>query len=187
MNYLKLDDQTLIRLIARADQDALSVLYDRYERLVFSLALHIVRDHGTAEEITLDVFSRVWEKADTYRPELAQVNTWITSITRYRAIDELRRRDARPEQHLSGWSELALPVGLHSDGPETLTEQSIQRERIRAALNELPDEQRQVLLLAYFGGYTQREIARVLDQPLGTIKTRVRLGMQKLRESLGET
>ena len=96
------------------------------------------------------------------------------------------RRDARPERHSVEWSELVLPAGLHSNGPETTTGRTIQQERVRAALNELPAEQRQVLILAYFGGYTQREIARILDQPLGTVKTRVRLGMQKLRESFDE-
>jgi RNA polymerase sigma-70 factor (ECF subfamily) len=186
VDYLKLEDQTLIRLIVLADEDALSALYDRYNRLVFSLALYIVQDHGAAEEITVDVFTRVWDKADTYRADYAQVNTWLTSITRYRAIDELRRRDARPERQLVEWSKLTLPAGLHSNGPETLTEHQLARERVRAALNQLPTEQRQVLLLAYFGGYSQQEIARILDQPLGTVKTRVRLGMQKLRGSLDE-
>jgi RNA polymerase sigma-70 factor (ECF subfamily) len=170
----------------RADADALSELYDRYHRLVFSLALSTVGDHGTAEEITLDVFARVWEKADTYRPGRAQVNTWLTSIARYRAIDELRRRGARPDQHSVDWAQVPTSDTPQVNGPEAVTQQALQRKRVRTALAQLPEEQQQVLILAYFRGYTQREIADSLDQPLGTVKTRIRLGMQKLRAALAD-
>jgi RNA polymerase sigma-70 factor (ECF subfamily) len=184
MDYGTLGDERLIILVARADADALGVLYDRYHRLVFSLALNLLGDHATAEEITLDVFTRLWEKADTYRPEQAQVRTWLTSITRYRSIDVLRRWGARPEQHSVSWAELSAPVVSDLAGPEEAAELSLQRQRVRAAIAELPPEQRQALALAYFKGYTHREIAEVLDQPLGTVKTRIRLAMQKLRQML---
>jgi RNA polymerase sigma-70 factor (ECF subfamily) len=186
VDYPALDDHTLIRLIVRADADALSELYDRYNRLVFSLAVATVGDHATAEEITLDVFTRVWEKAVTYRGEQAQVSTWLISITRYRAIDELRRRGARPQVASLDLAETSAAPAQRAAGPEAAAELSLQRQRVRAALAGLPAEQQQVLVLAYFQGHTHREIAAVLDQPLGTVKTRIRLGMQKLRALLQE-
>ncbi len=186
MDYSTLDDKTLIRLIAHAHEDALGALYDRYSRLVFSLALNLLGDQATAEEITLDVFTRVWEKADTYRSEQARVNTWLTSITRHRSIDVLRRRGSRPEQHSVGWAELSPDAMPHVEGPEQAAELALQQERVRAAITELPPDQKQVLALAYFKGYTHRQIAQVLDQPLGTVKTRIRLAMQKLRDRLQE-
>ena len=186
MDLTKLDDATLIRLIVRADADALSELYDRYSRLIFSLALATVGDHGAAEEITLDVFTRVWEKASTYRGEQSKVTTWLTSIARHRSIDVLRRRGARGETQIIGWTELVSVAEPSVNGPEQAVELTMQRQRLRAALAGLPPEQRQVLTLAYFRGYTHSEIAEALGQPLGTVKTRIRLAMQKLRESLHE-
>lgn len=186
MDFSTLDDETLIRLVAHAQTDALGVLYDRYNRLVFSLALNVVGDHGTAEEVTLDVFTRVWEKAGTYRAEQAQFSTWLTSITRYRSIDVLRRRASRPEQSSVSWAEIPPTSIPNINSPESATELALQRQRVRAAVAELPEEQKQVLALAYFKGYTQREIAEALNQPLGTVKTRIRLAMQKLREMLAD-
>jgi RNA polymerase sigma-70 factor (ECF subfamily) len=158
VDYSALDDTTLIRLIVRADQDALGELYDRFNRLVFSLALATVGDRETAEEITLDVFTRVWTRARTYRVEQAKVSTWLTSITRYRAIDELRRRKARPEQHSVQWAEMSANNVPSVDGPEKAVPRLLQRQRVRAAIAELPAEQKQALVLAYFQGYTHREI-----------------------------
>lgn len=186
MNYSALDDETLVRLAARANQDALGELYDRYSRLVFSLAMNMVGDHATAEEITLDVFTRIWEKAGTYRSEQARVSTWLASITRYRSIDMLRRRGSRPEQHSVGWAELPPDVMPNVNGPEEAAELALQRQRVRTAVAELPPDQKQVLTLAYFQGYTHREIAEALGQPLGTVKTRIRLAMHKLRDTLAE-
>jgi RNA polymerase sigma-70 factor (ECF subfamily) len=184
VDYTSFDDQTLIRLIVRADADALGELYDRYSRLVFSLAVATVSDHGTAEEITLDVFTRVWDRDSTDRGDAAKVSTWLTSIARHRAIDELRRRSARPEKNSVDWTEVAPSALPNVDGPEKATQLSMQRKRVRAALAELPAEQREVVILAYFRGYTQREIAGALNHPLGTVKTRIRLAMQKLRRML---
>ena len=186
MDYSTLNDEVLIRLVARAYEDALGELYDRYHRLVFSLALNLVGDHAAAEEITLDVFMRLWEKADTYRPEQAKVSTWLTSITRYRSIDILRRRGSRAEQHSVGWAEVSFEAVPRVNGPEESVELALQRQRVRAAIAELPPEQQQAVALAYFKGYRHREIAEALDQPLGTVKTRIRLAMQKLRNLLQE-
>lgn len=186
MDYSTLNDEALIRLVARAHEGALSELYDRYSRLIFSLALNLVGDRATAEEVTLDVFTRVWERAETYRSEQAKVSTWLSSIARYRCIDVLRRRGSRPEQRSVGWAELSPGAMPSVEGPEGATELALQQERVRAALASLPQEQREPLALAYFQGYTHRQIAETLGQPLGTVKTRIRLAMQKLRDLLVE-
>ena len=179
-----LSDKRLIEKIIQRDQDALGELYDRYHRLVFSLALHVVGDRQTAEEITLDVFTRVWQKAHTYRTERASVNTWLTRMARNRAIDALRRENVRPEKHSLSWAEVH-PEQLKSDNsPEHAAALEMQKQRVRAALAALPAPQREALALAYFKGYTHREIAEVLGQPLGTVKGRIRAGMQKLRQLL---
>jgi RNA polymerase sigma-70 factor (ECF subfamily) len=186
VNYSTLNDETLIRLVARAHADALGELYDRYSRLVFSLALNLVGDHATAEEITLDVFTRVWEKAETYRSEQAKVGTWLTSIARYRSIDILRRRSSRPERHSVDWVEVSAYSMPSFNSPEQATELALRQERVRAAVASLPPEQKEALALAYFQGYTHRQVAEALDLPLGTVKTRIRLAMQKLRDLLLE-
>jgi RNA polymerase sigma-70 factor (ECF subfamily) len=184
VDYTTLDDETIIRLIAHARNEALSELYDRYSRLVFSLALNSVGDQATAEEVTQDVFVRVWQRARQYRADRGKVSTWLTGITRYRAIDQLRRRGSRPEQHSVTWAEVSPTAVPAVNGPEEATQLAMQRERVRAALAQLPEEQKQVLALAYFQGYSQSQIAESLALPLGTVKTRVRLAMQKLREML---
>lgn len=179
-------DETLLQRIADAQVDALSALYDRYARLIYSLALHMTGDAGAAEEITQDVFVQVWQKADSYRPELGRVTTWLTSIARHRAIDVLRRQRARPEGSWVGLDELhpnqsIAPIAVE---PEVLLRGL--RGRVRQALNDLPVEQQAALALAFFQGLSQREIADTLGEPLGTVKTRIRTGMQKLRQVLVE-
>jgi RNA polymerase sigma-70 factor (ECF subfamily) len=144
----------------------------------------MVGDRATAEEITLDVFTRVWEKAATYRAEQARVNTWLTGITRNHSIDVLRRRGSRPDQYSLSWAELSPGAVPGGSNPEEVTQLSLQRARVRAAIAQLPADQRQALALAYFKGYTHRQIAEALDQPLGTVKTRINLAMQKLRQIL---
>ena len=184
LDYATLDDQSLIHLIIQARAEALSELYDRYSRLVFSLALNAVGDPATAEEITQDVFLRVWQRARQYRADRGQVSTWLTGITRHRAIDYLRRRGSRPEQHSVAWAELAPSDEPVLSGPAEAASLSFEKARVRNAVAQLPPEQRQVLALAYFQGLTQSQIAQVLDLPLGTVKTRIRLGMKKLRDTL---
>jgi RNA polymerase sigma-70 factor (ECF subfamily) len=183
-DFAKYDDEELISLITQLREEALAQLYDRYNRLVFSLALAIVNDQATAEEITLDVFMRVWQKAASYRSDQAKVSTWLTHIARHHAIDVLRRRSVRPDQYAVDWED-AIPDPVSPEhNPQEFAEISQQRERVQAALAQLPADQRQALTLAYYSGYTQRQIAEVLKQPLGTIKTRLRLALQKLRDFL---
>jgi RNA polymerase sigma-70 factor, ECF subfamily len=180
-DYRILVDESLIRLMEMARPEALSELYDRYGRLVFGLALHIVGDAASAEEITQDVFLRAWERARQYRSDQAKVSTWLTSITRHRAIDHLRWQGVRPEGQSVAWDEVLPQDEPSAEGPEQSMEIEIQRRRVRAAVAQLPEEQRQVLALAYFQGRSQSEIAQALGLPLGTVKTRVRLAMAKLR------
>jgi RNA polymerase sigma-70 factor (ECF subfamily) len=142
-------------------------------------------DAAAAEEITQDVFYRIWEKAHTYRADQARVSTWITSITRYRSIDLLRRRGTRPDHTSLAWDDLPMNLTPVAEGdPEDLTELSLLQKRVRAAIATLPAEQKEVLALAYFKGLTHSEIAVLLGDPLGTVKTRIRAGMQKLKEML---
>ncbi|HSL45872.1 MAG TPA: sigma-70 family RNA polymerase sigma factor, partial [Anaerolineales bacterium] len=183
-DYARFDDEQLISLIAQQQQGALAQLYDRYNRLVFSLALVIVNDRATAEEITLDVFMRIWQKAGTYRADQAKVSTWLTHIARNHSIDILRRRSVRLDQSAVHWEDTTFRSETPEHDPQEFTELSLRRERVHAALAQLPDDQRQALFLAYFSGYTHSQIAEVLKQPLGTIKTRLRLAMRKLREYL---
>lgn len=180
----QLDDPALINLIIEKDEASLGELYDRYHRLVYSIALNVVGRPEDAEEITLDVFSRVWEKADTYRSERAKVTTWLTRMTRNRAIDVLRREEIRPMKHSVSWADVSPEPSTNSDRPESAALLSIQKERVREAINTLPDSQKEVLALAYFKGYSHSEIADELDLPLGTAKARLRSGMQKLRALL---
>ncbi|HMR68399.1 MAG TPA: sigma-70 family RNA polymerase sigma factor [Anaerolineae bacterium] len=184
MNYTHLSDEALLFLIARAQPQALQELYERYNRLVFSLALGLVGDRALAEEITLDVFTKVWDRGETYRADRAKVKSWLTTIARNQAIDMLRRRRIRLDGHSLGWEQLAsLPGDSHLQ-PEDETERSLRRERVRAAVRQLPPDQQKTLALAYFSGYSHRQIAEALDQPLGTVKTRLRLALQKLRQIL---
>ncbi|NOX63476.1 MAG: sigma-70 family RNA polymerase sigma factor [Chloroflexi bacterium] len=175
-------------MIQRGDAAALAELYDRYARLVYNLALKTVGDSATAEEITQDVFFRIWEKAGQYRAERARVSTWLSSIARNRAIDILRRRNRRGDEGANpiDWTDATPEAFLADDDPEREALHALRRERVRAALKRLPETQREVLALAYFEGLSHSEMAERLNLPLGTVKTRVRLAMQKLRVLLVE-
>jgi RNA polymerase sigma-70 factor (ECF subfamily) len=186
VDYTQLDDQTILGLIAHAQEDALSELYERYNRLVYSMAVNAVGEQPLAEEIAQDVFLRIWDNAKTYNASKGKVITWIASITRYRAIDAIRRQQVRPEGHAVEWAiEEAVDIPNHTNVEEQV-EITQRQQRVRRAMGQLPHEQRQALAYAYFQGYSHREIAEILDQPLGTVKTRIRLAMQKLRDILGE-
>jgi len=184
MDYKKLDDPTLLRLVSQAEENALGELYDRYGRLVYSMALNAVGDPALAEEITQDVYLRIWNKATTYKVEQGKVITWVASITRYRAIDVLRRLSVRPEGNLAEWAEEEPILPPDPVDVEEQVDISERKHKIRTAVAELPEEQRQALAMSFFQGYSHAEIAEILNEPLGTVKTRIRLGMQKLRQTL---
>ncbi len=184
MDYKTLDDVSLIARIAHADEGALDELYQRYSRLVFSVALHSLGEATLAEEVTQEVFLRIWKKAETYRASHAKVYTWIVAITRNRAIDILRQARRRPQIDPLPWVDQDSLKMHASEDIELEIEDAIQHQRLRAALAKLPKAQREALAYAFFGGFSHQEIADLLAQPLGTVKTRIRLAMQRLKQAL---
>ncbi len=178
------DDEALVAEVARAQTEALSALYDRYSRLVYSLAFHIVSDPQAAEEITQDVFVQLWNRAATYDSAQGKLISWLASMARNRAIDELRRKSVRPEGHSAAWADDTVPEFQEDGQVEQTVAWSQEKRAIRRAIGDLPEEQRQVLALAYFEGYSHQQIATALGEPLGTVKTRLRLAIQKLRQAL---
>lgn len=177
----KATDAELMRLCQQYPQEGIATLYDRYGRLVFSVALRIVGDRRVAEEITQDVFVTCWRHADRYEAERSNLMTWLLRVTRNRAIDELRSRRHQQQQHEVQINE--------TDFLNRVSEQEDQRVlqmTVREALTDLPPAQREVIELLYFSGLTRQEAATQLQSPLGTIHTRLRLGMQKLRQALAD-
>jgi RNA polymerase sigma-70 factor (ECF subfamily) len=181
-------DEALMLAILERDQQAFEVLYDRYVDLVYSAAYRILGDSGLAEDTVQDVFVRLWRRPETFVAERGRFISWLMSVTRHRALDELRARGRRWKREggpLGEPAESAEPVFQPAEpDPGASAEAAEDRALVRKALQSLPAEQRRALELAYFGGLTQHEIAALLHEPLGTIKTRIRLGMQKLRRGL---
>jgi RNA polymerase sigma-70 factor (ECF subfamily) len=183
--YSGLSDEELMQRLAYRDLRAFRALYDRYGRLVYSATYRVLRDAHLAEDMVQEVFLRLWRKPDSYAPSRGRFATWLTSVSRNRAVDEVRSRNRRYRHETASPEEQEREVpATEADDPALTAEMADQRRLILAALANLPDEQRSTIELAYFGGYTQQEIAQMLDQPLGTVKTRIRLGMQKLRAAL---
>jgi RNA polymerase sigma-70 factor, ECF subfamily len=179
------EDEALLARVAAGDSRALETLYDRYSRVVYGTALRILGATEPAEEVVQETFWRVWRRSSTFQPGRGQVSSWILGIAHNLAIDELRRQRARPSPV---YDEDDRPVlrdledGRMDVAGAALEEE--QRRLISAALEQIPAEQREAIELAYFGGLSQSEIAARLQNPLGTIKTRIRLGLQKLRDIL---
>lgn len=186
MDYTQFDDETLLHLIALTQEGALGALYDRYSRLVYSVALNALGDTARAEEVTQDVFQRVWEKASTYHASQGRVVSWLTSIARHRSIDFFRQLRSHHEDLEIAWQDAessAISDGFNVEWQADLDTRS---HRIRWAVGQLPEDQKKALGMAFFWGYSHQEIADLLHEPLGTVKTRIRLGLQKLRTLLQE-
>ena len=184
-DYGGLADEELMRRLFHRDKLAFEALFDRYGDLVYSTALRVLRDAHLAQDISQEIFVRIWRKPESYVAERGRFLTWLISVTRNRAVDEIRSRGRRQRYETASpeEQERELPAGEAND-PALNAQLAEQAHVVRAALAELPPEQRKVIELAYFGGLTQQEIADRLSQPLGTVKTRIRLGMQKLRAAL---
>ena len=181
----RLADEDLIVLVERRDADAFAILYDRHGGAAYSLAHRIVGDPAVAEDVTQEAFLSLWRSGGRFDAARGSVRSWTLGIVRNRAIDALRRASG-PAPKL----DLDDDGVLEGQASGELTDAAaIRREtarRVRGALGELPDEQSQVIGLAYFGGFTHSEIAEMLGMPLGTVKGRMRLGLEKIRTMLGE-
>jgi len=175
-----LSDEAVLALIARADDQALAELYRRFGRLAYGLAFRILRDDALAQDAVQDAFLGVWRAAGRFTAERSKPSTWLLTLVHRRAVDLVRREERRRTEPLQPESEFA--GGEAADEAEIAT----RRQTIREALRELPSEQREAIELAYYGGYTQSELAERLGQPLGTIKSRMFTGLARLRDTLGE-
>lgn len=185
MNLEERHDEQLMALIVQQSREALEKLYDRYSRAVFSLAMSLLRDAGAAEEVTQDVFFNVWRRGASYHAKRGKVTAWLFSIAHHRTIDELRRRRREQTQVQHGVDLTNKPSKSVEGDPIEYANNQYHRSQLSGALSTLRPEQRDVVVLAYFGGFTHTEIAGHLRQPLGTVKTRMRLGLKNLREVLG--
>ena len=172
----------LIQQVAKQDREAFSQLYDRCSSLVFSLAIRMLRELPDAEDLLQEVFLQVWRQASNYDAERGSPEAWIVNITRSRAIDKLRSIRRREKSFVLTDDPARAES---SDNVETSAAESETRLAMNSALKNLPQAQRSVLELAYFDGLTQTEIAEKLSEPLGTVKTRMRAGIQRLRELVG--
>jgi RNA polymerase sigma-70 factor (ECF subfamily) len=175
-----LSDEAVVALTARSDDAALAELYDRYGRTAYGLALRVLRDQALAEDAVQDAFLTVWRSASRFVPERGKASTWILTLVHRRAVDVVRREERRRADSLEHAAEQG-GGDVHEDAWLRL-----QRERVQEALRQLPDPQREALELAYYGGFTQSELAERLGQPIGTIKSRMFTGLARLRELLGE-
>lgn len=182
---IETSDAELVHRVSLGDTAALEELYSRYARVVYSFAVRIVHDTSLAEEILQEVFVRTWRQADRFQRSRGNFASWLLSITHNLAIDEIRKRQRRPQRSDSTDISDAM-YGLIDEATnvEEAAQTRVLRERIRIAMETLPDGQRVAIEMAFFGGYSQREISSRLDVPLGTIKTRMRLGLKKLKDQL---
>jgi RNA polymerase sigma factor (sigma-70 family) len=180
--YRGLRDGQLVELVAQKDAGALEALYERYGRAAYSLARRILTDDTLAQDVVQEVFLSLWRDARRFDAGRGTVATYLLSMTHHRAVDVVRR-----EENLRRWRTSDEGLELEPDPKarvEDEVEASERRADVRAALAELPAAQREALLLAYFGGYTQREVAALVGVPLGTVKTRMAAGMRKMKEAL---
>lgn len=184
-SYATLSDVELLGQIALKNRDALEAFYEKYSGPVYSLAMQMLRDQGAAQEVTQDTFFKVWQKGSTYRPDRGKATAWLFSIAHHRVIDEVRRRKRHQEARSGRDVETVDHPSDESTDPTKYATLQMERGRLKDALSYLRPEQREVVVLAYYGGLTHSEIATKLEQPLGTVKTRMRLGLKKLREVLG--
>jgi len=172
-----LSDEALVALVARGEDAALAALYDRYGRVAYGLAVRVVRDPTLAEDAVQDAFLTVWRSAGRFVAERSKASSWILTIVHRRAVDVVRREERRRSEPLA-----------QPPPPPELTDDAawlrLERERVQQALKTLPDPQREALELAYYGGFTQSELADRLGQPIGTIKSRMFAGLRTLRELL---
>ena len=184
MNYELAEDKDLISGIRDRDRMALEALHSRYSGAVYGLAMRMLRDAGAAEEVAQDTFFNIWRRAGSYAAQRGSVTAWLFGIARNRAIDELRKRRRAADRFQNGVDLSNKPAETRDSDPAEYAALMHESRRVREALDELRPEQRQVVALAYFAGMTHTQISKELGQPLGTVKTRMRLAIKKLRRAL---
>jgi len=179
-----LSDEALVALVARGDESALGELYDRVWRVAYGIAYRVLRDDRLAEDAVQEGFLAAWRSAAAFRADRAKASTWIVTLVHRRAVDIVRREQRRRAEPLESDSrpDPADPTGSAEDAAWL----GFERDRVQAALRALPDTQREAIELAYYGGYSQSELAERLGVPLGTIKSRMFAGLARLRELLDE-
>jgi RNA polymerase sigma factor (sigma-70 family) len=174
-DFAHLSDEAVVALMARSDEDALAELYDRYGAPAYSLARRVLRDAALAEDAVQEAFLLIWRGADRFMPERAKASTWIMTIVHRRAVDLVRREQRRRTDQLP---EVLTATDTPADEAVWLR---LEREHVQRALKELPDQQRETLELAYYGGFTQSELAERLGRPIGTIKSQMHTALANLR------
>jgi RNA polymerase sigma-70 factor (ECF subfamily) len=183
--FAHLSDEALVALVARGDEDALAELYDRVGRVAYGIAFRVLRDERLAEDAVQEGFLNVWRTAVSFRAERAKASTWIVTLVHRRAVDLVRREERRKADPLDD----VTAAGLidEAGSAEDQAWLGFERDRVQLALAQLPDTQREAIELAYYGGFSQSELAERLGEPLGTIKSRMFAGLARLRELLDET
>jgi RNA polymerase sigma factor (sigma-70 family) len=176
-----LSDEAVVALVARREEQALAELYDRFGRVAFGLAFRVLRDRALAEDAVQDAFLAAWRTAGRFNAERAKASTWLLTLVHRRAVDLVRREQRRRTEPLTD-----APGTATEGGADDVAWLRLERERVQTALRALPDPQREAIELAYYGGFTQSELADRLGQPLGTIKSRMFAGLSRLRELLSE-
>jgi RNA polymerase sigma-70 factor (ECF subfamily) len=179
-DHARLSTEALVDLVARSDDLALAELYDRIGAVAYGLAYRILRDEALAQDAVQDAFIGLWRSATSYSPERGKASTWFLTLVHRRAVDLVRREQRRRTEPLESAPE---PSGASAADAAWL---QLDRERVQGALAQLPDTQREAIELAYYGGFTQSELAERLGQPIGTIKSRMFAGLTRLRELLDE-
>lgn len=184
--YNRGEDTRHIADIGMGNEAGLAAIYDRYGQRIYSLAMSVLKDEGLAEDAVQEVFANIWRKAGSYRPEMSAPGTWIMSVAHHKVVDIYRSRRRAGEHTAETEPEQLLRIPDVTASVERQAERNYEARMVRAALLELPEEQSRPLYLSAWHGYSQSEIANLLGIPLGTVKTRMRLGMQKLKAALEE-
>lgn len=180
----RLADEELVVAVGDGDEGAFEVLYDRHSRVAWSLAMRLLHDRQAAEDLVQEAFLGLWRGSATYSPAAGSVRTWLLSIVHHRAVDRLRQ-GAAGQRRQAALEEIASTESRAAPDTADLALGRVQAAQIRSALADVPDDQQHVLELAYYGGYTHDEIAQLLALPLGTVKSRMRLGLERVRRNVG--
>ncbi|CCH88786.1 RNA polymerase sigma factor, ECF family [Modestobacter italicus] len=178
-------DLELVRRVAAGDRGAVDDLYQRFRRPAFALARRVLGDDVLAEDVLQEVFLTIWRDPGSFDGTRGSVASWLLAMVHHKAVDAVRREESHRRRRSRAEDDLVLAAPTQTTDVEDAAWQRIVADRVRTALHELPAPQREALTLAYYGGYTQREVAALTDTPLGTVKTRMLAGMRRLKDTLG--